>query len=239
MTWHHYKTSWHDMTLQDTLTSCSMGHSRTQGLPPHSPGPCSRSRWWAGGSHGIWTWWVVILSDGDPLPLLEALRVQHQVTNQCYFSSVMLERLATVTALLRSLHSTHCTQHCHYDKILCPWSQTCSRPVSSWLLMQIMWPSSSRKYSDSILLPQSLHLKHSGWNNFSLKWEMQALNIYSLNIFEKYFPCSEVLVCDRFTASITQKFFLYLLWNLPSSALKILSSRIWWPMIVPICSFQL
>ena len=41
--------------------------------------------------------------------------MQHEVTNQCYFSSVMLERLATVTALLRSLHSTHSTQHCHYD----------------------------------------------------------------------------------------------------------------------------
>ena len=71
MTWHYDKTSWHDMTLQDTLTSCSMGHSRTQGLPPHSPGPCSRSRWWAGGSHGIWTWSCNIVRSKSLSPYLK------------------------------------------------------------------------------------------------------------------------------------------------------------------------
>ena len=66
-----------------------------------------------------------------------------------------------------------------------------------------------------------------------------GIYLFPQYIWKIYFPCSKVLVCDRFTASITQKFFLYLLWNLPSSALKILSSRIWWTVFVPICSFQL
>ena len=226
--------SWHD-----THTSCSKGHSRTQGLPPHSPGPCSRSRWWAGGSRGIWTWRVVILLEADPCPLTwssqdAAWGHQSMLFQQCHAGKVgHSDCTFEKPAQQHTLHTILSLWH-----NLCPWSQTCSRPVSSWLLLQIMWPSSSRKYSDSMLLPQSWHLKHSGWYSFSLEWEMQVY-IYYLNIFEKYFPCCEVLVCDWFTASITQKFFLYPLWNLPSSALKILSSRIWWPIFVSICSFQL
>ena len=146
--------------------------------------------------------------------------MQHEVTNQCYFSSVMLERLATVTALLRSLHSsTHCTQYCHYDTILCPWSQTCSRPVSSWLLLQIMWPSSSRKYSDSMLLPQSWHLKHSGWYSFSLKWEMQVLFIPSIHLKNtfpavKYWSVTDLLQASHRNSSfICSEIFPLLLWK--------------------------